>query len=308
MPESTDPTKFEVLEIIDSKLIIKGYKCQMGIDVSKFISGYVEYREDVESKIKYFFPAICGDEDFYLQLQKFDWYYQPKKSEYVFASEFTRGKTILDIGCGSGKFSEVASAASYTGLELNKKAAGEGKAQGLNILNEGLEQFSKNNAGQFDVVCLFQVVEHVSDPVGFLRLANDCIRPGGVLIISVPSEDSFVGNATNSLLNMPPHHLSRWTDLALKALAKTLNMQLVKLRHEPLEPIHFDWYVRVRAREALNSILGRDDRQLLKSRTLSELVIGFSAAALGRLFKRKFLANPKEILGHSVTLVLRKPE
>ena len=72
---------------------------------------------------------------------------------------------------------------------------------------------------RFDVVCAFQVLEHVADPLAFIAEAKARLNPGGLLFIGVPNRESYVGRLRDFPLDMPPHHVMRWSRRALAALA-----------------------------------------------------------------------------------------
>lgn len=65
----------------------------------------------------------------------------------------------------------------------------------------------------FDVVTLFEVVEHVAEPLELLRTATSLMSPGGTLIVSTPNR---LGRPhPPEALDRPPHHVTRWTPATL---------------------------------------------------------------------------------------------
>jgi len=99
-----------------------------------------------------------------------------------------KGK-ILDVGCGVGTFLNLAKSSGWevTGIELSKDACEYAKSKlGLEILNSSIEEahFDKSS---FDVVTLWNVLDHLRDPLSMLKEANRILRPGGFLIIRVPN-------------------------------------------------------------------------------------------------------------------------
>lgn len=58
----------------------------------------------------------------------------------------------------------------------------------------------------------------------------------------MPSEDSFLHDCVNGILNMPPHHISRFSDKTLHYIAKLFDLRLIKLYHEPIQSEHKDFY------------------------------------------------------------------
>ncbi len=94
--------------------------------------------------------------------------------------------SLLEIGCGNGFFLEEAQARGYTdvrGVEpsaeaIAKAAPGVRERIVCDMMRPGL--FPK---ASFDVVCLFQVFDHLPDPAGMLSEASRVLKPGGCVLI-----------------------------------------------------------------------------------------------------------------------------
>ena len=119
--------------------------------------------------LKFFDPAIAGDVAFYEALESFDWYYTKAKPEFDLAASFVNaGDHVLEVGCGAGHFGKRLERARYVGLELTELAAKAARGAGLDVRRETLEAHAASAAGAYDVVCFFQVLEHISQPGAFL--------------------------------------------------------------------------------------------------------------------------------------------
>lgn len=100
---------------------------------------------------------------------------------------------ILDIGCGNGSFLDLARKNGWncSGTELNLKDLEITRAKGQTVINANIEDpYFKGRA--FDVVSLWEVLEHVPDPRATLHNVNSLLNPGGVIFILVPNRDSFI--------------------------------------------------------------------------------------------------------------------
>lgn len=100
---------------------------------------------------------------------------------------------LLEIGCGSGFFLEQALAEGYrhvAGVEPSRRAV-EAAAEGLRgKIRVGSFQQGMFEPQSFDVVCLFQVMDHLADPVAVLEEAGAVLRPGGLLLTIQHNADS----------------------------------------------------------------------------------------------------------------------
>lgn len=192
----------------------------------------------------FFDPMVAGDQRFYEHLQRLDWYYPKTKSEFAFAAGFVGPEhDVLEIGCGEGRFAEHVRPRSFTGLEYTDKAVERARAQELKVERASIESYSERHPQSADVVCAFQVLEHVPAPRAFVESALHCLRSGGRLILSVPSADRFVSLAINNILNFPPHHVTWWSDEALRRLATRFGLRLEALEHERLADEHVEGYL-----------------------------------------------------------------
>lgn len=187
--------------------------------------------------LRWFHPATAGDAAFYAALQARDWYYQDDKPEYRQAALRLGAAPIrvLEVGCGAGRFARHLPAGSrYRGLEYNDAAVARAQAAGLDVQRRALAEEAAAAPGSWDVVCHFQVLEHVAEPAAFMRDCVHALSPGGLLLVAVPSDDAWPGHAVNAWLNLPPHHLTRWSDRALQAMFARVGAGPATLWHEPL--------------------------------------------------------------------------
>jgi len=233
-----------VNQIIDKNELIELYLKEYNSDVSHIIEKNIEYIHCNNCDLYYFHPAFIGDEKFYNSLQKLTWYYQDYKYEYDFVANFIKeNNNILEIGCGKAAFTKyLKENVNYTGLDFSIEAKNMASINGIKIENISVHELAKNNI-KFDVVCSFQVLEHVGDPYKFIQSALECLKKKGLFIIAVPSESSFIKYARNSILNMPPHHITRWTDKALYSLSNLFPIDTIGVYHEKVSDIHKEWFV-----------------------------------------------------------------
>lgn len=195
-----------------------------------------------------FYPSeLCGNEKLYKNLQRFDYYYMKDKWEFATALlEVLDAQKILEVGCGTGLFIEkvrsIFPEKRIKGLELNSESVQICREKGLDVEARTLEEFAPENDGTFDLVCAFQVLEHVPTPDGFLRAAFRCLRPGGLCVLSVPNRDGFTRYAVNDFGNMPPHHITRWNAGVVRNIAAKYEAKVERILEEPVAEYHKAWY------------------------------------------------------------------
>ena len=296
----------EKIQVAD---LARSYKKMLDDSISDEFVGMneISFIHCGECGLKFFNPAITGSGKFYKKLQKFDWYYMDEKNEYDYAKRFIYEEdSVLEIGSGKGAFFKKIKSKNYVGLELSREAIDLAAEDGITILNESIQDYAVNNSNKYDVVCAFQVLEHVADIKSFIESSIKCLRPNGILIYSVPSDDSFISLVPNGILNMPPHHISRWSDKTLFKVADLFGLYLFDLYHEDLADIHKQWYASTVAMRAINNLLGRT--QLLLDMSLKTNLL-MKLSHLAGLFYKQGL-NDIRILprGHSVTVIYHKSE
>jgi SAM-dependent methyltransferase len=98
-------------------------------------------------------------------------------------------RTLLEIGAGQGSAGALlAQRFSYVGLEPDPESFGTAvrRIGGLGkVVNEALESYEPGEP--FDIVCAFEVLEHIEDDRGALLRWQQHLRPGGSMLVSVPA-------------------------------------------------------------------------------------------------------------------------
>jgi len=102
------------------------------------------------------------------------------------------GARLLDVGFGSGEFMKLALRVGWkvSGVDPDPVAVGNALAAGLDVRQGDITAFEAE-MGQFDVVTLSHVIEHVHEPVETIGHAYRLLKPGGLLYIDTPNIDAY---------------------------------------------------------------------------------------------------------------------
>jgi len=145
------------------------------------------------------------------------------KSQLGLIKKYKSGTTLLDIGCGEGFFLFNASKAGYTtkGIEISQDAAEyAGREFGLDVEAKPFEelQFPDN---YFDVVTLWQVLEHVPYPLIVLKEVHRILKPEGLLATSTPDIESILAKMLRrKWWNLRRLHINQFTVKTLTDMLK----------------------------------------------------------------------------------------
>lgn len=123
----------------------------------------------------------------------------PARVEYLDSQVPLSGQRVIDVGCGGGLLSEELArrGAQVTGLDAAERAL---EVARLHAIESGLdidyrlgtaEALADEEAGQFDLVCCLELLEHVPDPARTVAACAQLCRPGGSLLFSTINRSAF---------------------------------------------------------------------------------------------------------------------
>lgn len=138
---------------------------------------------------------------------------------------------ILDIGCGSGWFLARAKQLGFqvAGVEIGSAPVALLQQKGFRVVCGSLESVPPD--WQPDVVTLFEVLEHLPDPAGFIRQIRARF-PGSTFMLSVPSPRRWTkAGSHRDLSDYPPNHLTRWNVESLRRALANAGYRQVQVKY-----------------------------------------------------------------------------
>jgi SAM-dependent methyltransferase len=137
-------------------------------------------------------------------------------------------QTVLEIGVGAGSVgARLARNYRYTGIEIDSESAvlasGRVGAAGTGSVIHGTTKDLRPGSS-FDLVCAFEVLEHIDDDELALREWKGLIRPGGWLLLSVPAWRGPLGQH-----DAAAGHIRRYRRSDLERLASTVGLETERL-------------------------------------------------------------------------------
>lgn len=239
---------------------------------------------------RWYAPGILGESDFYEHLGQSTSYYNPdswdKRAALRLLNSLKKG-TAVDVGCGDGWLIHQGIQSGWTmnGTELNANSIKTTQASGLDVHHPNDPLIVGRRA---DVLVSLQTLEHVEDPVGWIRCQVNMFSPK-YMILAVPACDTILGYTSDPLV-WPPHHRTLWSGPSLTKLASLVGFDVVTIEYEDN-----DW-------NRFNSLLSRESNRKLWSKPK------IPTGIMGRLIfsALKLLHFHWAARAHSVIALLKK--
>lgn len=159
------------------------------------------------------------------------WWYRGRRQvirNELAALPLNRPLEILDAGCGSGRnMVDLADFGNVTGLELAEASVAKARSRRVGEIVQGslLEPLPFAD-GRFDLAVSFDVIEHLDDDRHALRELRRVVRPGGLLLLTVPAYQWLWSE--HDVVN---HHRRRYTRSTLEIAAHHAGWRTVATTH-----------------------------------------------------------------------------
>ena len=144
--------------------------------------------------------------------------------------KYTRGNTLLDVGCSVGLFLKNASDNYWRAYGIEKSEITSRIARenfGLNVVTGDIYD-ACFESDFFDVITLWDVIEHIINPKKMLYELNRIQKPNGYLFIATPNIDSLVSNLLGSKwMHLIRTHLFYFSKITIKKILEETGYQIV---------------------------------------------------------------------------------
>jgi SAM-dependent methyltransferase len=155
-------------------------------------------------------------------------------------ARFRRLGRVLDVGFGAGALLKVFGNRGWEahGVETSPLAVAQARAHGLHHVVEGDFLTLPYPTASFDVVFMFELLEHLPDPAPFLARAHALLRPGGLLYATTPNGAGLSGRLLGLSWSVarPPEHLHLFSPVSVRRLAERAGFARVRVRAHGANP------------------------------------------------------------------------
>lgn len=202
------------------------------------------------------------------------------------ASRMTPGRDLLEVGCGTGAFLELAKQKGWrpVGVDSSSENIRKVKERGIDGIQTDFNDFFTQK--KFDFIALWDLIEHPGNPGALIRKSFQVLKDDGVLFIGTPNYPNFLSVIAESLFRFSGGRI-----------------------HTPMDKLYFPEHTSYFNRKTLSLLLSREGFMLVKSwntqtdldryyfpePTKSALRIAFVFARLFRLENRILVFARKSI-------------
>jgi len=167
----------------DGKIVARCAQCGLGVTCPQPVFTAGDYEEGSGGYLAHFthLPRLYEAE-----AEKF--------CQFIVDSSNLRRGEFLELGCGAGFLLASAAARGFNGLgiEVDRNSLELCRERGVRVRSEDFLDFAACHQGQFDIVALSHVLEHIQAPVSWLKSIRRVLRPGGYVALAQPNHEGLV--------------------------------------------------------------------------------------------------------------------
>jgi SAM-dependent methyltransferase len=201
---------------------------------------------------------------------------------------------VLEVGCGTGgNLAMLGAFGEVTGLEPDDESRAYAERSGARVEGGLLPDGLPFEAESFDLVCAFDVIEHVDDDQGSVAALARLVKPGGYMATTVPAQPWMRGRHDEL-----HHHKRRYRMAPYRRLFEAAGLEIVTASH--FNSVLFAPIAAVRLAKLMVGSKSADDDSMPPA-PLNALLTGLFGSELGWLRRA---ALP---VGVSIVLIARRP-
>lgn len=160
------------------------------------------------------------------------------------AKLFDRPGKALEVGCGDGFMLQTLKELGWdvAGIERTDEMAAYARERfGIKVFTKGFEEIP--SGAEFDLIILFQVLEHMSSPLEVLEQCRRLLKPGGKIVIGVPNFESWQSKyAGAEWFHLDaPRHLSHFSPRSLENALGMAGLSVQRINFISFEHDPFGW-------------------------------------------------------------------
>ena len=149
---------------------------------------------------------------------------------------------ILEVGCGYGYLTFALAQAGYdiTGLDISQEAIDRAtKTYGSFYICKDIFTIEETNENNYNCIILTEVLEHVADPVRFLKKLKSLLLPNGKIVLTTPNKDAYNG-VDVWCTDYPPIHTFWFSEDCMRKIAGIVGLTVSFLDFSHYNKAHFD--------------------------------------------------------------------
>ncbi|MGZ3757413.1 MAG: class I SAM-dependent methyltransferase [Mucilaginibacter sp.] len=193
-------------------------------------------------------PFIAGDYEFYNLMphatgespENWKWEFEKTFEQITSIVDKKTDITLLEIGASTGDFikriAHIIPQKNILCLEHSEIGVTSLRKAGIEAYSWDFHELAQKNEfkNKFDIICLFQVLEHLDRLDDIFATFNTITKPGAHLFIGVPNPKKIKFNELNdALLDLPPNHIGRYNNKSFNYLGNKHGWDIEDLITEP---------------------------------------------------------------------------
>ena len=198
----------------------------------------------------------------FLELERTHWWFRGRRSVYLGLLRHLvrdeRPERVLDLGCGMGGFleglSELGDRVFPCDVEVESLAECSNRGFDSGVVSSGYALPYQD--ASFDLVCMFDAIEHIEDDRRAMAEVARVLRPGGRIFVSVPAYPFLYANN-----DRVARHYRRYTRRSLREVFESAGLEVERNTHANvfLFPLILPAVLTVKAMERLFRLEAKSD-------------------------------------------------